>query len=55
MADEFLIPASPEDLLDEDVGAGLKVLRNVSLADLDPEDIADLADSERLLSLLQAQ
>lgn len=52
MAEEFLIPNFPEDLLDEDAGAGLKVMRDVSLADLDPEQIADLADSERFLSLL---
>lgn len=48
MAEEFLVPASPEELLDEDVGGGLKVVKDVRLADLDPEDIADLADSEYL-------
>jgi hypothetical protein len=46
MSDEFQIPAAPSDLLEEDGGAGLKVLRDVSLADLTTEDIADLADGE---------
>lgn len=45
--DEFQIPAAPSDLLDEDAGSGLKVLRDVSLPDLAPEDVADLADSEQ--------
>lgn len=46
MADEFFVPASPEELLDDDVGGGLKVSKDISLADLDPEDIYELAESE---------
>jgi hypothetical protein len=46
MSDEFQIPAAPSDLLEEDGGSGLMVLRDVSLADLAAEDIADLADGE---------
>lgn len=47
MADEFFVPASLEELLDDDVGGGLKVSKDISLADLDPEDIYDLAESEQ--------
>ena len=49
MSDEFQIPATPSDLLDEDVGSGLKVLRDVSLADLDAEALAGLADGKGCL------
>ena len=40
------MPASAEDLLDGDIGSGLKVSKDVALADMDPEDISDLAESE---------
>lgn len=45
MSDEFQIPDAPSDLLEEDA-TGLKVLRDVILADLEAEAIADLADGK---------
>lgn len=46
MSDEFQIPAAPSDLLEDDGVSGLKVLQDVSFANLAAEDIADLADGE---------
>jgi hypothetical protein len=44
--EEFMIPVQPEDLLDEDVSTGLKVLREVVVVDRPSEAIAEAADSE---------
>ena len=48
MADEFMVPASPEALLDQDSDAmGLRVVTELQLAGLSLEDVDSIAESER--------
>jgi len=45
---DFVIPAQPEDLLDEDKAPGLKVLAVTEFAGLSKEDVNEFAEREGL-------
>lgn len=48
--DEFRVPNSPADLLNEDYNSGMRVSKELAVLGRDPDDIAQLAESEASLS-----